>query len=356
MAFSSLKQMNSRPFKDCIIHGLIRDKQGRKMSKSLGNGIDPMDLIDEYGCDSLRYYLTTTSAMGMDIRFDTDKVASTWNFINKLWNATRFVLMKLENFEQKDYKLENLNESDKWILTRLNETIKKVTKSMDKYEFNNAGSTLYSFIWDDFCDRYIEMSKFSESNGTKSTLHYVLECIIKMMHPFMPFVTEELYGSLNFKNKESLMLENYPKYDKKLVFKKEEKEIEELSEYITLFRNKKVENKISSDFEVIDYNHNELLNNMLKLNDKIVEKSKFNDKVTIELYNYKFDIYFDNSSNSLEEEKKKAEEIAKLETSIERRKKLLSNENYVNKAPEAIVNKEREDLEKEIAKLEILKK
>ena len=152
------------------------------------------------------------------------------------------------------------------------------------------------------------------------------------------------------------MLENYPKYDKKLVFKKEEKEIEELSEYITLFRNKKVENKISSDFEVIDYNHNELLNNMLKLNDKIVEKSKFNDKVTIELYNYKFDIYFDNSSNSLEEEKKKAEEIAKLETSIERRKKLLSNENYVNKAPEAIVNKEREDLEKEIAKLEILKK
>ena len=326
------------------------------MSKSLGNGIDPMDLIDEYGCDSLRYYLTTTSAMGMDIRFDTDKVASTWNFINKLWNATRFVLMKLENFEQKDYKLENLNESDKWILTRLNETIKKVTKSMDKYEFNNAGSTLYSFIWDDFCDRYIEMSKFSESNGTKSTLHYVLECIIKMMHPFMPFVTEELYGSLNFKNKESLMLENYPKYDKKLVFKKEEKEIEELSEYITLFRNKKVENKISSDFEVIDYNHNELLNNMLKLNDKIVEKSKFNDKVTIELYNYKFDIYFDNSSNSLEEEKKKAEEIAKLETSIERRKKLLSNENYVNKAPEAIVNKEREDLEKEIAKLEILKK
>ena len=150
--------------------------------------------------------------------------------------------------------------------------------------------------------------------------------------------------------------QNYPKYDKKLVFKKEEKEIEELSEYITLFRNKKVENKISSDFEVIDYNHNELLNNMLKLNDKIVEKSKFNDKVTIELYNYKFDIYFDNSSNSLEEEKKKAEEIAKLETSIERRKKLLSNENYVNKAPEAIVNKEREDLEKEIAKLEILKK
>ena len=133
MAFSSLKQMKSRPFKDCIIHGLIRDKQGRKMSKSLGNGIDPMDMIEEYGCDALRFYLTTTSAMGMDIRFDTDKVASTWNFINKLWNASRFVLMKLEGFKKEDYTLKNLNNADKWILTKLNETIKKVTKSLDKY-------------------------------------------------------------------------------------------------------------------------------------------------------------------------------------------------------------------------------
>ena len=356
MAFSSIKHMKVRPFKDCVIHGLIRDKEGRKMSKSLGNGIDPMDLIDEYGCDALRYYLTTTSAMGMDIKFDTDKVASTWNFINKLWNASRFVLMKLEGFNSSDYKLEDLNDSDKWILTKLNETIKKVTKSMDKYEFNNAGAVLYSFIWDDFCDKYIEMSKFSESNGTKSTLMYTLTCIVKMMHPFMPFVTEELYSNFEIKENESLMLCEYPKYNKKLVFKDEKESIDNLLEYVTLFRNKKTENKISSEFEVIDYNNNDLLNKMLKLSDKIVSKSKYNDKLTVELYSYKFDIYFDNSSNSEEEKQRIIEEISKLEASIERRKKLLSNENYVAKAPEAIVNKEREDLQKEIDRLAILKK
>lgn len=356
MAFSSLKQMKSRPFKDCIIHGLIRDKQGRKMSKSLGNGIDPMDMIEEYGCDALRFYLTTTSAMGMDIRFDTDKVASTWNFINKLWNASRFVLMKLEGFKKEDYTLKNLNNADKWILTKLNETIKKVTKSMDKYEFNNAGSELYSFIWDDFCDKYIEMSKFSESNETKSTLLYTITAIVKMMHPFMPFVTEEIYSNFEIKDTDILLMSEYPTYDKKQVFKSETKEIDELLEYVTLFRNKKAESKISSDFEVIDYNNNELLNKMLKLTDKIVNESKFNDKLTIELYNYRFDLFFDNSKNNEEEELKRKEEIEKLEASICRRKKLLSNENYVNKAPEAIVNKEREDLEKEEKRLEILKK
>ncbi len=356
MAFSSLKQMNSRPFKDCVIHGLIRDKNGRKMSKSLGNGIDPMDMVEEYGTDALRYYLTTTSAMGMDIRFDTEKVSSTWNFINKLWNASRFVLMKLENFDTKNYKLENLNDIDKWILTKLNETIKKVTKYMDKYEFNNVGSTLYSFIWEDFCDKYIEMSKFSENDSTYSTLLYTLTCIVKMMHPFMPFVTEEIYSNLPVKEKDILLFTEYPKYDKKQIFKKEELEIDNLLEYTTLFRNKKVENKISSEFEIVDYNNNELLNKMLKITDKIVEKSKYNDKLTIELYNYKLDIYYDNSTNNEEELKRIEEEKKKLELSIERRKKLLANENYVNKAPKEIVNKEREDLEKEIKRLEILNK
>ena len=356
MAFSSLKQMNDRPFKDCIIHGLIRDKQGRKMSKSLGNGIDPMDMIDEYGCDALRFYLTTTSAMGMDIRFDTDKVASTWNFINKLWNASRFVLMKLENFKKEEYSLENLNNADKWILTKLNETIASVTKSMDKYEFNNAGSCLYSFIWDDFCDKYIEMSKFSETNSTKSTLLYTITCIIKMLHPFMPFVTEEIYSNFEIKDTELLLQSEYPTCNKKQIFKQETKEIDEMLEYVTLFRNKKLENKISNEIEVIDYNKNTLLNKMLKLEDKIVEKPTYKDLLTIELYNYKFDLYFDNSKNNEEEKQKIEEEIIKLTASIERRKKLLSNENYVNKAPEAIVNKEREDLAKEEHKLEILKK
>ncbi len=356
MAFSSLKQLGHRPFKDCIIHGLIRDKQGRKMSKSLGNGIDPMDLIEEYGADSLRFYLTTCSAMGMDIRFDTDKVASTWNFINKLWNASRFVLIKLEGFNDDDYELKGLNDADKWILTKLNKTIKEVTKQMDKYAFNNAGNTLYSFIWDDFCDKYIEMSKFSETNGTKSTLLYTLTCIVKMLHPFIPFVTEELYNSFENKEAESLMLTSYPKYDRKLTFSKETESIDKMIEFIALFRNKKLENKVSSEFDIIDYNNNELLNKMLKITDKIVEKSIYSDKLTVELYDYKLDIYFDNSSNSEEEEKRVKEEIEKLKASIERRKKLLANENYVNKAPEAIVNKEREDLKKEEDRLELLEK
>ena len=356
MAFSSLKQLGHRPFKDCIIHGLIRDKQGRKMSKSLGNGIDPMDLIEEYGADSLRFYLTTCSAMGMDIRFDTDKVASTWNFINKLWNASRFVLMKLEGFNDDNYALKNLNDADKWILTKLNKTIKEVTKHMDKYAFNNAGNALYSFIWDDFCDKYIEMSKFSETDGTKSTLLYTLTCIVKMLHPFIPFVTDELYNSFENKEAETLMLTSYPKYDRKLTFNKEAESIDKMIEFVTLFRNKKLENKVSSEFDIIDYNNNELLNKMLKITDKIVEKSIYSDKLTVELYDYKLDIYFDNSSNSEEEEKRVKEEIEKLKASIERRKKLLANENYVNKAPEAIVNKEREDLKKEEDRLALLEK
>jgi valyl-tRNA synthetase len=171
----------------------------------------------------------------------------------------------------------------------------------------------------------------------------------------MPFVTEELYD--NFENKEAdlLLLTEYPKYDKKLVFKEETVKVDNLLEYITLFRNKKLENKISSEFEIVDYNNNDLLNKMLKLTDKIVESSNYSDKLTVELYDYKLDIYYDNSANSEEEKKRIEEEIIKLEASIERRRKLLSNENYVNKAPEAIVNKEREDLEKEIARLNILK-
>ena len=356
MAFSSLRQMGRRPFKDCVIHGLIRDKYGKKMSKSLGNGIDPVDMINEYGCDALRYYLSTTSAMGMDIKFDTDKVASTWNFINKMWNASRFVLMKLEGFKESDYKLEDLANEDKWILTRLNDVIKKVTKYMDKYEFNNAGSILYSFIWEDFCDKYIEMSKFSEENHTKSTLLYVITCIVKMMHPFMPFVTEEIYSNFEIKEADLLLFTKYPEYDKKLSFKKETKHIDNMLEFVTLFRNKKLENKVSSEFEVVDYNNDELLNNMLKLNDKIVKSSKYDTKITIELNDYKLDLFFDNSSNQEEELKRIEEEKIKLASSIERRKKLLSNENYVNKAPKNIVDKEREDLDKEIKRLEILNK
>ena len=209
MTFQGLHFTGKRPFKDCLIHGLIRDKEGRKMSKSLGNGVDPMDVIDEYGCDALRYFLSTSSAAGQDLRYDEEKVKSTWNFINKLWNASRFCLMNIEDL--KVYDFSNLAVQDKWILSKLNKVISKVTKNMESYEFNNAGGELYSFIWSDFCDSYIEMSKFSlDSVSTKSTLCYAISAILKMLHPFMPYVTDEIYSMLPIRDAENIMISSYP--------------------------------------------------------------------------------------------------------------------------------------------------
>ena len=236
MTFQGLHFLNKVPFKECLIHGLIRDKDGRKMSKSLGNGVDPMDVIEKYGCDSLRYFLSTSTANGQDLRYDEEKVKSTWNFINKLWNASRFCLMNISDL--KECNFDNLNEHDKWILTKYQNVVKQVIKFMNKYEFNNVGSALYTFIWDDFCDNYIEMSKFTnESISTKSTLYYVLNGILKMLHPFMPYVTEEIYQKLPFKDSKSIMISNYPKYDKSKIYEKEYEIITKSIEFIKKFRN-----------------------------------------------------------------------------------------------------------------------
>ena len=351
MIFQGIELTGKVPFKECIIHGLIRDKQGRKMSKSLGNGVDPIEMIDKYGVDALRYYLCTSTAPGLDLRFDEDKLTSTWNFINKLWNASRFVLMKSENFSSNDFTLESLENEDKWILTKLNETIKKVTKSMEKYEFNNAGSALYSFIWDDFCDNYIEMSKFRNDNKVISTLIYTLTNILKMLHPFMPFVTEEIYSNLPIKETELLLNTSYPKYNKKEIYENETKYIDNMLEYITLFRNRKLELGIGKDFKVVTNIKDKLLLNMLKLNDLIIDEG---EGISIELYDFKTKIIYDDSKHKEEEHEKNKKEYETLLKSIERRKKLLSNEGYINKAPKNIVDKEREDLNKEEERLNIL--
>ena len=353
MTFQGLEFTGKRPFKDCLIHGLIRDKEGRKMSKSLGNGIDPMDVIEDYGCDSLRYFLATSSSPGQDLRYDEEKVKSTWNFINKLWNASRFVLMNIEDL--KEVKLENLNIHDKWILTKYEETIKTVRKHMEKYEFNIVGTTLYDFIWDSFCDKYIEMSKFtSEDLATKSTLYTVLSGIIKMLHPFMPYVTEEIYQKLPIKDAHSIMISNYPKYDKKLVFTTEE--LDEANEFITLFRNKKKELNIK-EFAIINNIKNEeiskLVLNMLKLNDKQI-MGNFELKETVKLNSLEIQILYNDETDHEQELENLLKEKEKLIASIERRKKLLSNENYVNKAPSHVVENDRLSLEKEEAKLQDL--
>ena len=357
MTFQGLEFMGERPFKDCLIHGLIRDKQGRKMSKSLGNGVDPMDVIDKYGADALRFFLTTNTASGMDLRYDEEKVKSTWNFINKLWNASRYVLMNIEDLEVSS--LENLTDADKWILTKLNKTIKAVTKSMEKYDFNIVGNTLYNFVWSDFCDKYIELSKFNMNETTKSVLLKVLTDILKMLHPFMPYVTEEIYGMLPGEKQESIMGADYPVYSKKLICGDSEKRIDLVLEFITLARNKKQELNIGSDFSVIlsmdDEYLEDIVRKSLKLDGKVVNEVSDNyAKEFVKLANFSLEFIFDNTKNEEEVLNNLKKEQERLIKSIERREKLLSNENYLKKAPSNIVETEKEMLNKEKEQLEIV--
>ena len=345
MTFQGLHFTGKRPFKDCLIHGLIRDKEGRKMSKSLGNGVDPMDVIDEYGCDALRYFLSTSSALGQDLRYDEEKVKSTWNFINKLWNASRFCLMNIEGL--KGYDFSDLDVQDKWILSKLNKVINKVTKNMESYEFNNAGGELYNFIWSDFCDSYIEMSKFSlDSVSTKSTLCYVISAILKMLHPFMPYVTDEIYSKLPIRDAENIMVSSYPLVNEEFNFDNEEKETEEIIGFIAAFRNVKQENAISKDAKVMVNFDNSLINKMLKLDGNLV-----NDKLSIKEYKVSYGklealIYYEKEVTE-EDILAKEKQIESLKASILKREKLLSNAGFVSKAPEQLVNDEKRKLEEE---------
>jgi len=360
MVFQGLEFTNKRPFNEVLIHGLIRDKDGKKMSKSLGNGVDPMDVIDEYGCDSLRFFLATSSSPGQDLRYDEEKVSSTWNFINKLWNASRFVLINLEDFDVKNYNIDNLNISDKWILTKLNETIKNVRKHMDRYEFNVVGKDLYSFIWDDFCDWYIELAKINMNDTTKSVLIKVLTDILKMLHPFMPYVTEEIYGMLPIKE-ETIMTCSYPIYNKNEVYKNDLNDLNLIIEFITKFRKIKLENKIGKEF-IIKNNSNLLLQNsniinrMLKIeeNNLYINQNIENlSKIEINFNDDIVSIYYDGSLSDEEIENIKKEK-ERLENSIKKRNNLLSNENYIKKAPTNLVETEKLTLEKEIQELEII--
>ena len=345
MTFQGLHFTGKRPFKDCLIHGLIRDKEGRKMSKSLGNGVDPMDVIDEYGCDALRYFLSTSSALGQDLRYDEEKVKSTWNFINKLWNASRFCLMNIEDL--KVYEFSNLAVQDKWILSKLNKVISKVTKNMESYEFNNAGGELYNFIWSDFCDSYIEMSKFSlDSVSTKSTLCYVISAILKMLHPFMPYVTDEIYSMLPIRDAENIMVSSYPLVNEEFNFDNEEKETEEIIGFIAAFRNVKQENAISKDAKVMVNFDNSLINKMLKLDGNLVS-----EKLSIKEYKVSYGkleaiIYYEKEVTE-EDILAKEKQIESLKASILKREKLLSNAGFVSKAPEQLVSDEKRKLEEE---------
>ena len=355
MTFQGLEFTGKRPFKDCLIHGLIRDKEGRKMSKSLGNGVDPMDVIDKYGADSLRFFLTTNTAPGTDLRYDEEKVKSTWNFINKLWNASRYVLMNLEDMKTAGYDYQNLSKADKWILTLKNNLIKDVTKNMDSYDFHNVGNMLYKFIWEDFCDNYIELSKAAMNDTTKSVLLDVLTTILKLLHPFMPYVTEEIYSMLPFKDSESIVISTYPKYDSETVFNEEMEEISRVIVDLREIRNLKATNDIKKSDLVMFNTKSDLeyiYKSQLKITDELIVKEPLEDYQSINYKSSLIDItyFFKNEVNKEELE----ENIKKLKDSIERRKKLLSNENYVNKAPKNIVDLDREKLMEEEAKLKLL--
>ena len=356
MVFQSEYLNDVRPFRDCIIHGLIRDKQGRKMSKSLGNGVDPFDMIEKYGADSLRYYLTTDVSFGTDLRFDEVKLTSTWNFINKIWNASRFVLLNIEDL--KEINLDNLKNEDKWILSKFSKLVKSVTKHMDKYEFNLAGAEIYDFSWNYFCDYYIEMAKFSlESNSTRSTLCYVLSGILKMLHPFMPFVTEEIYQKLPICDSESIMISEYPKYNKKYVFDEEEKLIDDCVLFIKNFRNVKLENNIGKDFKIrfSSEDNIDIIVKILKLSDNIINENLDINSYKVVSKNVVATIYYEKIETE-EDIVLRENQIKSLRDSILRREKLLSNENYVNKAPANIVELDRKKLAEEKQKLEELMK
>jgi len=354
MTFQGLHFTNSRPFKDCLIHGLIRDKEGRKMSKSLGNGVDPMDVIEKYGADSLRFFLTTNSSPGMDLRYDEEKIASTWNFINKLWNASRFVLMNLEGFKEENIA-SNYSISEEWILTKLQNTIQEVRKNMDKYEFHNVGNTLYNFIWEDFCDNYIEVSKANMNDTTKTVLLEVLTAILKMLHPFMPYVTEEIYNSLPIKEEKSIMISKYPEYDTTKIFTKESKIFEKILEDIQNIRNLKATNKITKDAYLtveVDKKYQNIYFSELKIKEEQIKEQSELESRNYQSKYINITYYFEGEKQDVE---KILEDIKNLEASISRREKLLSNENYVNKAPANIVELDRQKLKEEQEKLEVLK-
>ena len=377
MMFQSLEFTGQRPFKDVLIHGLIRDAEGRKMSKSLGNGVDPIDVIDQYGADALRYFLTTNSAPGMDLRYIPEKVEASWNFINKIWNASRFVLMNTpEDLEYKDIHFDHLNIIDKWILARLNSVIKIVDDQMDKFEFVNVGTELYNFIWDDFCSWYIELAKV-HLNGedeqakmaTVHTLVYVLNAIVKLLHPFMPFVTEEIYQSIPHA-KESICIEDWPVVKEEFDFENVEEEVAYLIDIVKAIR------EIRANYTI--KNANEIHYSILSQDPELAHRLEAYGPYVKKLCNaicdgsgtltdakdvatatikggHQIQISLAGLINFEEEKQKLEKELNKLTGEIKRCEGMLANPNFVSKAPEQKVAQEKAKLEDYKKKYEAVK-
>ena len=367
MIFQSLEFTGKSPFKDCLIHGLIRDEKGRKMSKSLGNGIDPIDVIDKYGVDALRYFLTTGSAPGQDIRYIDEKVASANNYLNKIWNSARYVLDNLgPSFKEENIKFDELNSLEKDILIKLANTVDKVTKAMDKYEYSMASSYLYNFVYDDFCSNYLEMSKVvlqgndeHYKNIVKTILLKILKDIIIMIYPYAPFIGEELYLALP-SHLDSIMLESYPKANKYPECDLEE--VKTLYKMIQDIRNYKVSNKLApnANLKLIVETSEPLFDNFLTYLarftfSKNVLVTKNSDSTGLKFAYSKINLYVEDDISSSEKEAKKEKDIEHLKKEIERSEKMLSNPNFLAKAPEKLIALEKAKLMDNKKKLEAIK-
>jgi len=363
MMFQGLEFTGKRPFKNVLIHGLIRDSQGRKMSKSLGNGVDPMEVIEQYGADALRWFLANGSAPGQDVRYSTDKMDAAWNFINKIWNASRYALMNVGDLtaDQVDITGEKTL-ADKWILTRLNQTIGKVTELFEKFEFGEAGRLLYRFIWDDFCDWYIEMSKETLAGDdeaakltTRSILVYVLDNTLRLLHPIMPFVTEEIWQSVPHVG-ESLVVATYPTVHPEQMDEKAAEEMEFLMDFIRSVRTVRNEmnTPLSKPINIIAKVSDAAHYAILKENESYIARSSNpeefvygedveapSDAVTSVITGAEIYLPLAGLINIEDEIARLEKEAEKLQQEVDRVEKKLSNEKFVAKAPAAVVEAER---------------
>lgn len=370
MIFSAIEHTGEVPFDTVLIHGLVRDAQGRKMSKSLGNGIDPLEIIDEYGADALRFTLATGNSPGNDMRFSDDKVKASRNFANKLWNAARFVLMYLGDAYDYQGIPQNLAIEDKWIISKMNSLAKEVTDNLEKFELGIAIQKLYDFIWDVFCDWYIEIAKIRLQSGegaetAKAVLVYVLTDILKLLHPFMPFITEEIYQAIPH-DAESIMISKWVEYDESLTFSADEAEMEKIMTAIRAIRNRRAEMNIPPSKKASVYIETalgdtfamgaEFIKRLASANDVQVSSdfSGLENTVTIITDAAKIYIPLGELVDFEAERKRLEKEMAAAQDKLDFINKKLNNPGFVNKAPEKVVAQNREDaakLEEKIANI-----
>ena len=365
MIFSAIEHTGEVPFKDVFIHGIVRDSLGRKMSKSLGNGIDPLEIIEKYGTDALRFSLVLGISPGNDIRYMPEKLESAANFANKLWNASKFVLGNLEEIDY-DTMPQKLCYEDKWILSKLNKLIKETTINLNNYDLGVWTQKVYDFIWGEFCDWYIEMVKprlYDKENKTREAAQYTLNKVLgdslKLLHPIMPFITEEIYTKL-YNNDESIMISSWPQYSEEFNFAKEEKQIEKIKQIIIGIRNIRTNMNVhpakKSTLIFVTENDEEMIIN----SQEFIKKLGFADKIIVQgnknnipqnamsVLSEELEVYlpFDELVDIEEEKKRLQGEKQKLEAEVERASKMLSNPGFVNKAPENKIKEEKEKLEK----------